>query len=246
MSCTESICSKLLWIFTESPSVQHRATQKTLTERGRARLARGRKELSRSLSLDAKKAELDEGVTAPGPSSRALWWKLHALSLATVCLGNGTPVFSSPRNHTQYPFLHRVLNKTMRSLSHPRVLSVWAFWGQDNRSPTHTVSNISLTSGFSKEAAQALHNLVQINSSDLSSEGDGATLSHTGQRSQGLTEAASLQALPSALFHPPSSSLPLEAKRPPRARPLGHTQLCVGTAISGHSPDVWDLQAAGE
>lgn len=155
-------------------------------------------------------------------------------------------MFSSPRNHTQYPFLHRVLNKTMRSLSHPRVPSVWAFWGQDNRSPTHTVSNISLTSDFSREAAKALCNLVQINSADLSSEGDGVTLSHTGQCSQGLTEAASLRALPSALFHPPSSSLPLEAKRPPHARPLGHTQHCVGTAISGHCPAVWDLQVASE
>lgn len=208
--------------------------------------SRGREELSRSFSLDAEKAELDEGETAPGPGSRALWCKPHALSLATVCLGNGTPVFSSPRNHTQCPFLHRVLNKTMRPLSHPGVLSVWVFWGQDNCSPTHTVSNISLTSGFSKEAAQALHNLVQINSSDLSSDGDGVTLSHTGQRSQAVTEAASLRAPPSGLFHPPSSSLPLEAKRPPRARPLGHTQHCVGAAISGHFPAVWDLQAAGE
>lgn len=155
-------------------------------------------------------------------------------------------MFSLPRNHTQYPFLHRVLNKTMRSLSHPCVPSVWVFWGQDNRSPTHTVSNISPMSGFSKEAAKALHNLVQINSSDLSSEADSVTLSHTGQCSQGLTEVASLRALRSALFHPPSSSLPLEAKRPPRTRPLGHTQHCVGTAISGHCPAVWDLQVAGE
>lgn len=148
-----------------------------------------------------------------------------------------TSVFFAKKSHP-IPIPSQSLEQNHEATESPRCPLCLGILGQDNRSPTHTVSNISLTSGFSKEAAQALHNLVQINSSDSSSEGDGVTLSHTRQRSQALTEAASLRALPSGLFHLPSSSLPLEAKRPPHARPLGHTKHCVGAAISGHFPAV--------